>query len=109
MTARGYPISGSDLMRRAADNGNARANYALGEKLMTRGKNKNAVDRYRKAAEAGHLDSQVRMIQLSAFLEVGERRKWVDEAASRGHPKALRAQGLDHFWGEGTPRIRRKV
>ena len=91
------------LIRRAAEQGHAEAQYYLG----TKSDEEEAVEWFRKAAEQGHVDAQFDLawrymgaggVDRDAECAV----TWLRPAAERGHSDAQRLLGLHYASGDGV-------
>lgn len=99
-------------LRKAAESGDARAQYRLGQcYFWGQGlpkDNTEALKWYRKAAEQGNADAQS---QLGALIgngcgiaqDYGEAIKWFRKAAQQGNASAEDSLGQCYFYGRGLP------
>lgn len=109
---RGDHETAANLFRAAAENGEAKAQAALGS-MYYRGKGvpkneQEAANWFSKAAEQGHVNAQFAIgVMYSAGTGVPkndqEAAKWYRKAADQGHAKAQNNLGRMYLRGEGVP------
>lgn len=94
---------------KAADQGNAEAQLALGDCYKARGETDKARKWWRKAATQGHAEAQYTLgLSYDNFEEENndEAKWWYNKAAKNGHPRARAQMMWFATWAAQSPELR---